>query len=85
MPCGGCRTSPVLYYSADYDISFAIIGPILVILKIEFCSCIRYRASTVLQTSLLLTKSLNKTEIPYFLIFNVLFVSKGNFFDVHSK
>ena len=33
----------------------------------------------MLQTSLLLMKSLNKTETPHFLIRIVLFVSEGNF------
>ena len=37
----------------------------------------------MLQTSLLLTKSLNKTETPIFLIRSVFFVSKGNLFDVY--
>ena len=33
---------PVLHRSADYIfISFGIIGPIVVSLKMEFCSCIR--------------------------------------------
>ena len=30
---------PVLYHSADY-ISFGIIGPIVVYLKMKFCSCL---------------------------------------------
>ena len=37
----------------------------------------------MLQTSLLLIKSLNKTETPIFLICSVFFVSKGNLFDVY--
>ena len=36
----------------------------------------------MLLTSLLLMKSLNKTEAPIFLICIVFFVSKGNLFDV---
>ena len=36
---------PVLHHSADYIfISFGIIGPIMVALKMEFCSCIRQKA-----------------------------------------
>ena len=37
----------------------------------------------MLQTSLLLMKSLNKTKTPIFLICSVFFVSKGNLFDVY--
>ena len=37
----------------------------------------------MLQTSLLLMKSLNKTETPIFFICCVFFVSKGNLFDVY--
>ena len=38
----------------------------------------------MLQTSLLLIKSLNKTD-SHFLICSVFFVSKGNLFDVYSS
>ena len=38
----------------------------------------------MLQTSLLLMKSLNKTETPNFLICGVFFVSKDNLLDVYT-
>ena len=37
----------------------------------------------MLQTSLLLMKSLNKTETPIFFICSVFSVPKGNLFDVY--
>ena len=37
----------------------------------------------MLQTSLLLLKSLNKNQDSHFLICSVFFVSKGNLFDVY--
>ena len=37
----------------------------------------------MLQTSLLLRKSLNKTDTPIFFICSLFFVSKGNLFDVY--
>ena len=67
MPYGGRRTSPrTLPLFRLYFVSFGIIGPIVVSLKMEFCSCIRKRASAVLQTSLLLMTSLDKTDTPIF-------------------
>ena len=56
---------PVFLHSADYIfISFGIIGPIVVALKMEFCWCILegIEISLVLQSSLLLMKSLDITE-----------------------
>ena len=42
VPCGGGRTSPRTSLQCRlYFISFGIIGPIVVYLKMEFCSCIR--------------------------------------------
>ena len=42
VPCGGGRTSPRTSPQCRlYFISYGIIGPIVVYLKIEFCSCIR--------------------------------------------
>ena len=45
---------------------------ILVALKMKFCSCLRFIALAVLQTSLLLMKSLNKTDTSIFYMLCVL-------------
>ena len=45
VPCGSSRTSPHTSPQCRlYFISFGIIEPIEVYLKIEFCLCIRHRA-----------------------------------------
>ena len=71
---------PVLHHSADYIfISFRIVGPIVVSLKMAFCSCTLYTLEGVSSIAnlllmyyyvLLLMKKLNKTDTP--ILFSVV-------------
>ena len=87
MPYGGRRTSPpppppdpVLHHNADHIfISFGIIGPIVISLKMEFCYVFARGRRQCCKLHYCLCRVSIKQRLPFSICY-VFLVSKGNLF-----